>query len=190
MSREKPPEVAFPSLQALLSMDFATVTPQQPHPVPSAGNQLDWAPRTRAHPAKLLPTFKSRDHPAHTRLLPDDGSPGQVQPHPAGVTIRQLGNTPGIRPTHPPPQAAVLTLRCTQIVLPVQAAGVGRYVLEPACGQRCGLPGTCTSFVLGLSKSVMATSERSLWTSAATRERSFGRNDRFQLAVGGARSAH
>jgi pimeloyl-ACP methyl ester carboxylesterase len=63
----EPPEVAIPSLQALLSMDFATVLPDIHVPVLAINSDLGTTDEKRIR--KLLPTFKADTIPHTSHFL-------------------------------------------------------------------------------------------------------------------------
>ena len=73
----EPPEVAIPSLQALLSMDFATVLPDIHVPVLAINSDLGTTDEKRIR--KLLPTFKAEviPHTSHFLMMevPDKFNP-------------------------------------------------------------------------------------------------------------------
>jgi pimeloyl-ACP methyl ester carboxylesterase len=73
----EPPEVAIPSLQALLSMDFATVLPAIHVPVLAINSDLGTTDEKRIR--KLLPTFKAEiiPHTSHFLMMevPDKFNP-------------------------------------------------------------------------------------------------------------------
>jgi pimeloyl-ACP methyl ester carboxylesterase len=73
----EPPEVAIPSLQALLSMDFATVLPDIHVPVLAINSDLGATDEKRIR--KLLPTFKADiiPHTSHFLMMevPDKFNP-------------------------------------------------------------------------------------------------------------------
>jgi pimeloyl-ACP methyl ester carboxylesterase len=73
----EPPEVAIPSLQALLSMDFATVLPDIHVPVLAINSDLGATDEKRIR--KLLPTFKAEiiPHTSHFLMMevPDKFNP-------------------------------------------------------------------------------------------------------------------
>jgi pimeloyl-ACP methyl ester carboxylesterase len=73
----EPPEVAIPSLQALLSMDFATVLPDIHVPVLAINSDMGTTDEKRIR--KLLPTFKAEviPHTGHFLMMqvPDKFNP-------------------------------------------------------------------------------------------------------------------